>query len=214
MCLLSFVHKIVRSYFSVVQVLLSFAAPPNFYCDFPICKRKSVGWKTTTSKSMQVHKRKGHLKCLLLRHQWHSTRKLYSWRCHSEAPNGLFLAKARTCRMSTKVLQIFSEQQKADLGRNLPQNCIWSVDWSVSHTTSQENEHSTTVAWYIATHCFRLCGQSSRKCIVNIYIFFCTASAAQFRILCTQNWSIHPTTCIIQLFGQRSNPQHWVSNTR
>ena len=39
----SFVYKIVRRYYSVVQVLLSFAAPPNFYCDFPICKRKSVG---------------------------------------------------------------------------------------------------------------------------------------------------------------------------
>jgi len=60
MCLLYFVHKLVRRYLSVVEVLLSFAAPPHFYCDFPICKRKSVGRKTTTSKSMQVHKRKGH----------------------------------------------------------------------------------------------------------------------------------------------------------
>jgi len=29
----SFVHKIVRCYLSVVQALLSFAAPPNFFCD-------------------------------------------------------------------------------------------------------------------------------------------------------------------------------------
>jgi len=55
MCLLYFVHKIVRPYLSVVQVLLSFAAPPKFYCDFPIRKLKSVGRKTTTSKSTQVY---------------------------------------------------------------------------------------------------------------------------------------------------------------
>jgi len=27
-------------YLSVVQVLLSFAAPSNFHCDLPICERK------------------------------------------------------------------------------------------------------------------------------------------------------------------------------
>jgi len=60
MYLLSVVHKIVRRYLSVVQVLLSFAAPQNIYCEFAICKLKSVGRKTTTLNSMQVHKRKGH----------------------------------------------------------------------------------------------------------------------------------------------------------
>jgi len=42
---------------------LSFAGPPNLYCDLPICESKSVE-KTPIQSSMQVGKHKGHLKLL------------------------------------------------------------------------------------------------------------------------------------------------------
>ena len=109
--------------------------------------------------------------------------------------------------MLTKVLPNCSEQQKADLARNLPQNCIWSIDWWVSHTTSQENEISTTIAWIHCHALFAFVWSELPKILhKHFYIFFRAANAPQCRILCTQNWSIHPMSCIAQLFGQRSNP--------
>ena len=42
---------------------IQFALPPNFYCHLPICERKSEE-KPPIQSSMQVHKRKGHLKLL------------------------------------------------------------------------------------------------------------------------------------------------------
>jgi len=47
----------VPRYLSVVQVLLSFAAPPNLHCVLLICERKKV-----EKPLLQVHQRKGHLK--------------------------------------------------------------------------------------------------------------------------------------------------------
>ena len=69
------------------SLFLLFAAPPNFYCDFPICKRKLVDRKTTTPKSMQVHKRKGHLKLLCS-----LTRQAENCECHP-AYSFLFINK-------------------------------------------------------------------------------------------------------------------------
>jgi len=40
-CLLS-LSKMVPCYLSVVQVLLSFAAPPNLHCVLSICERKKA----------------------------------------------------------------------------------------------------------------------------------------------------------------------------
>jgi len=60
-CLLVFVNKIVPRYLSIVQVLLSFAAASNIYCDLLICESKSVEKPPLQSP---VHKRKGHLKLL------------------------------------------------------------------------------------------------------------------------------------------------------
>jgi len=42
MCIFPFVYKIVRRCLSVVQVLLSLAAPLNFHFDLLICERKQV----------------------------------------------------------------------------------------------------------------------------------------------------------------------------
>ena len=57
-CLLS-LSKMVSRYLSVVQALLSFAAPPNLHCVLSICERKKV---EKPLLQIQVHKRKGHLK--------------------------------------------------------------------------------------------------------------------------------------------------------
>jgi len=55
-CFLS-LSKMVPRYLSVVQVLLSFAAPPN-HCDLSICEREKL---ENPLLQIQVHKRKGHL---------------------------------------------------------------------------------------------------------------------------------------------------------
>ena len=57
-CLLS-LSKMVQRCLSVVQVLLSFAAPPNLHCVLSICERKKVGKPLL---QIPVHKRTGHLK--------------------------------------------------------------------------------------------------------------------------------------------------------
>jgi len=49
----------VPRYLLVVQVLLSFAAPPNLHCVLSICERKKV---EKPLLQIQVHKRKGLLK--------------------------------------------------------------------------------------------------------------------------------------------------------
>ena len=54
-CLLS-VSKMVPRYLSVVQVLLSFPAPPNLHYVLSICERKKVGKPLL---QIQVHKRTG-----------------------------------------------------------------------------------------------------------------------------------------------------------
>jgi len=48
----------VPRYLSVVQGLLSFAAPPNLHCVLSICEREKV---ENQLLQIQVHKRKGHL---------------------------------------------------------------------------------------------------------------------------------------------------------